>query len=180
MKALEADAFFGLYLCSKEWWNDVICPMHALNLPEYPLKVTYRGSKAYVFDIFRKRHVALTPEEWVRQHFLWWLHKAKGYPASLIAVEASLTYNRMKRRADAIIYGKQGQPVMIVECKAATHPINEDVFDQVARYNFPFGVEYLAVTNGVTHFCCLRDEAAGKWLFLEDVPDYQALVANNH
>ncbi len=154
--------------------------MQALNLPEYPLKIEYRGQKAFVFDIFRKRTVTLTPEEWVRQHFLWWLHKAKGYPASLIAVEASLTYNRMKQRADAIIYNNMGKAVMIIECKSATHPINEDVFDQVARYNFPFGVEYLAVTNGIAHFCCLRDEAAGKWMFLEDVPDYQTLVAKTH
>lgn len=154
--------------------------MQALNLPEYPLKIEYRGSKAFVFDIFRKRTVALTPEEWVRQHFLWWLHKGRGYPASLIAVEASLIYNRMKRRADAIIYDNTGKPVMIIECKSATQPINKDVFDQVARYNFPFGVDYLVVTNGITHFCCLRDEAAGKWMFLEDVPEYPTLLAKKH
>lgn len=154
--------------------------MQSLNLPEYPLKIEHRGTKAFVFDIFRKRYILLTPEEWVRQHFLWWLHKGKGYPASLIAVEASLTYNRMKRRADAIIFSSSGKPLMIVECKSTSHTINESVFDQVARYNFPFGVEYLAVTNGLTHFCCLRDEASGKWLFLEDVPDYQTLTAANH
>ncbi len=148
--------------------------MQPLNLPEYPLKVIYRGEKAFVFDVFRKRMVALTPEEWVRQHFLWWLTTEKAYPATLIAVEAPLQYNRMKRRADAIVYNMSGQPVMIIECKSATQKISQDVFDQVARYNAPFHVDYLVVTNGVNHYCCLRDHQTGKWLFLEDVPHYTA------
>jgi len=153
--------------------------MQALNLPGFPLKTINISGKSQVFDVFRKRFVALTPEEWVRQHFLWWLKTDKGYPASLIAVEASLKYNRMSRRADAVVYDKTAKPVMIIECKSAMQKITQDVFDQVARYNFPFGVSYLVVTNGIEHYCCLRDEKAGKWRFLEEIPHYSGLAAGN-
>ncbi len=151
--------------------------MESLNLPEYPLKIIRRGDKAFVFDIFRRRTVALTPEEWVRQHFLWWLTREKSYPASLISVESTLQYNKLTKRADAIVYSRTGTPVMIIECKSAAQKITKDVFDQAARYNAPFHVDYLVVTNGLLHYCCFRDHKAGKWLFLEDVPEYHTLAA---
>ncbi len=153
--------------------------MQKLNLPNASLSIQDRSGKSYVFDLFRKRYVMLTPEEWVRQHFLRYLHEHKGYPAGLIAVEASLKYNRMARRADAIIYGSSGKPLMIVECKAAHVPISQDVFDQVARYNFPFGVALLAVTNGLQHFCMLRDVVSEKWIPLNEIPHFQEINKDN-
>ncbi len=146
--------------------------MQQLNLPAASLNVRNRSGKPYVFDLFRKRYVLLTPEEWVRQHFLRYLYEHKSYPAGLIAVEASLKYNRMVRRADAIVYGSSGKPLMIIECKAPHIPISQDVFDQVARYNFPFGVAFLVVTNGMQHFCMLRDEAAQQWAAMDDIPHF--------
>ena len=154
--------------------------MQALNLPKAELNIHQRKGKSFVFDAFRKRFVVLTPEEWVRQHFLWFLKSHRGYPAGLIAVEASLQYNRMSRRADAIVYGSLGRPVMIIECKAASVPITQDVFDQVARYNFPFGVEYLVVTNGLTHYCVKRDADAGRWLQLDDIPSFREINGTIH
>ncbi len=149
--------------------------MQELNLPVFPIKIKDKDGKPFVWDVFRKRYVVLTPEEWVRQHFLWWLSKARGYPGSLIAVEAGLSYNKMAKRADAIVYGKSGTPLMIIECKAATVKITNRVFDQIAAYNYKFGVSYLAVTNGMDHYCCKRDAQAGRWRFLDNVPVYQDL-----
>ena len=150
--------------------------MHTLNLPMYPIKTVQRSGKHFVFDIFRKRYVALTPEEWVRQHFLWWLKSDKGYPVSLIVVESSVKYNNLSKRADAIVYGSKSGPMMVIEFKSPAVAITRDVFDQVARYNFPLRVPYLVVTNGLTHYCCMRDEQSGQWLFLDGVPDYRDLV----
>ena len=150
-------------------------PMNALNLPPAPLKVIRRSGKDHVFDVFRKRFVVLTPEEWVRQHFLWYLKEQMEYPAGLIAVEASLQYNRMARRADAIVYGHAGKPLMIIECKSADIKITQDVFDQVARYNFSFGVRFLVVTNGLKHYCMQRDDDAGTWLPLPGIPAFSEL-----
>lgn len=154
--------------------------MQALNLPMAELNMQQRNGKTWVFDVFRRRFVVLTPEEWVRQHFLWFLKAHRGYPAGLVAVEASLQYNRMARRADAIVYGSAGKPLMIIECKAAEVPITQDVFDQVARYNFPFGVDYLVVTNGMRHFCVKRDAAAGRWQHLDDIPSYPEINGTAH
>ncbi len=153
--------------------------MRKLNLPAASLSIQDRSGKPYVFDQFRKRYVLLTPEEWVRQHFLRYLHEHKGYPSGLIAVEASLKYNRMARRADAIIYRSSGKPLMIIECKAAHVSISQDVFDQVARYNFSFGVPFLVVTNGLQHFCMLRDAASEQWVALNDIPHFHDINKDN-
>ncbi len=146
--------------------------MQTLNLPSVFLNIRNRSGKTCVFDIFRKRFVALTPEEWVRQRFLRFLCDHKAYPVSLIAVEASLQYNRLAKRADAIVYGTSGNPLMIIECKAPEVKITQEVFDQVARYNFSFGVDYLAVTNGIQHYCVKRNTQASSWEALDDIPSF--------
>lgn len=149
--------------------------MQALNLPQIPLNIRKRSGKTCVFDVFRKRFVVLTPEEWVRQNFLRFLCDYKSYPAGLIAVEASLQYNRMARRADAIVYGSSGKPLMIIECKAAEVLITQDVFDQVARYNFSFGVNYLIVTNGMKHYCVRMNANTGTWETLPEIPPFSEI-----
>lgn len=150
--------------------------MPALSLPPASLTFRQEEGRTLVFDAFRKKYVTLTPEEWVRQHFLHWLTTHYDYPAGLIAVEAPLKYYRLKKRADAIVYSRSGKPLMIIECKAPHIQITQDVFDQVARYNMPFGVSYLAVTNGMLHFCCQMDQAGGSWSFLESFPGFRQLV----
>ncbi|MBW6496909.1 MAG: type I restriction enzyme HsdR N-terminal domain-containing protein [Bacteroidales bacterium] len=151
--------------------------MESLNLPVFPFRLKEEGGKRLIFDAFRKKYVSLTPEEWVRQHFLAWLHLHKGYPAGLIAVEVSLKYNNMQKRADAMVYGREALPLMMVECKAPGVKITQAAFDQIARYNFSFGVKYLAVTNGLEHFCCMKTDDGPGWIFLEDIPDFGQLSA---
>ena len=149
--------------------------MQQLSLPTFNFKLRNEIGKVSIFDTFRKKYVALTPEEWVRQHFLHWLVNYKGFPSGLIAVETSLKYNRLKKRADAIVYNKSGKPMMIVECKAPEVTITQDAFDQIAIYNYKVGVKYLAVTNGLKHFCCQWMTSSGSWMFLEDFPDFNVI-----
>jgi hypothetical protein len=151
-------------------------PMQKLNLPEAMLKVLEEGGKASVWDRFRKRYVVLTPEEWVRQHFLHWLVGHMDYPEGLLAVETSLKYGQLKKRADAMVYSRTGQPLMIIECKAPAVELTQDVFDQIARYNFMFRVEYMAVTNGMKHYCCRQNADRETWTFLEKFPVFPELV----
>lgn len=151
--------------------------MQTLNLPAFPFRTREEEGKRQIFDVFRKRYVSLTPEEWVRQHFLSWLHLHKHYPLGLIAVEISLKYHQLQKRADSIIYGKEGQPLMMIECKAPSVRLSQDVFDQIARYNFSFGVKYLVVTNGLVHYCCRREGEGTDWVFLEEVPDFDSLAS---
>ena len=141
-----------------------------LNLPKYDFKVKSEGGKKQIFDSVRKQFVALTPEEWVRQHFIQFLHQEKGFPLSLMGVEFPLQYNSMNKRADIICFQKEGKPMMLVECKSANVSISQKVFDQIARYNFDLRVQYLVVTNGLQHFCCEMNYKENSYRFLQEIP----------
>ncbi|MES2138521.1 MAG: type I restriction enzyme HsdR N-terminal domain-containing protein [Bacteroidota bacterium] len=147
--------------------------MKTLNLPPYQFKLKQQGLRTQIFDSIRKKYVVLTPEEWVRQNFLQFLIQDKKYPASLIAVEAGLKYNQLQKRMDVLVYDKQGTPHLMVECKAPEVKINQDVFDQIARYNMVFKVKYLVVTNGMHHFCCLMDYTNNAYQYLEQIPVFE-------
>ncbi|MCX6282784.1 MAG: type I restriction enzyme HsdR N-terminal domain-containing protein [Bacteroidetes bacterium] len=150
--------------------------MPKLNLPEYPYRIrTNRNGKHEIHDPFRKKYVRLTPEEWVRQNFLNFLVNHHSFPASLIHVEASLMYNRLSKRSDIVVYSRQGKPLLAVECKAPTVEIDQQVFDQLAMYNFTLKVPYLALTNGIRHFICRMEPVNGSYTFLENFPAYHEL-----
>jgi hypothetical protein len=129
-------------------------------------------NKLYIFDILRKKNVVLTPEEWVRQNFVQYLIQNKNYPKSIIAVEKQLNINNLNKRTDILIFDKNGNPDIIVECKAPSIKINQDNFDQIARYNLKLNANYLIVTNGLQHFYCKIDHELEKYHFLKDIPDY--------
>lgn len=146
--------------------------MIQLNLPDFEIKTKTENGKVQVFDMVRRKFVALTPEEWVRQHFINFLNAQKGVPLSHIAIEKQLKVNNLSKRADIVVF-KDGQlPVLAIECKAPTIEINEDVFHQLLRYNMPLRVDYLGVTNGLRHVYCKVDYQQQKAVFIEELPDY--------
>ena len=149
--------------------------MLSLNLPPYATKVAVRDGKNTIWDIIRRKYVALTPEEWVRQHFVHFLVEHKGYPASLLANEVALTLNGTSRRCDTVLYDRTLSPRMIIEYKAPHIPITQKVFDQISRYNLVFRVDYLIVSNGLSHYCFRMDYARQSYQFLTDVPGYSEL-----
>lgn len=149
--------------------------MLSLNLPPYATKVAVRDGKNTIWDIIRRKYVALTPEEWVRQHFVHFLVEHKGYPASLLANEVALTLNGTSRRCDTVLYDRTLSPRMIIEYKAPHIPITQKVFDQICRYNLVFRVDYLIVSNGLSHYCCRMDYVHQSYQFLTDVPEYGEL-----
>ena len=149
----------------------------SLNLPDYPLNVKKNGNRLVVFDRLRKRYVALTPEEWVRQHFVEYLIQEKQFPAALMANEVSLTQNGIKRRCDTLVADRQGKPLVIVEYKAPDIEITQQVFDQIVRYNMVLRARYLMVSNGMTHYCCRIDYDNNTYAFLTDIPRYEEIVA---
>ena len=150
--------------------------MTRLNLPPFEIKL--RGSKAQpqIFDILRKKYIALTPEEWVRQHFVHFLVEHKGYPAALMANEIQLKVGEKTLRADSVLYSRELKPRMIIEYKAPHIPITQKVFDQISIYNMLLHVDYLVVSNGLQHYICKMDYNDKKYLFLEDIPDYKELL----
>ena len=143
-----------------------------LNLPIAVLKTKLVEGTTQVFDVVRKKYFKLTPEEWVRQHFLHYLNSEKMYPFGLMGVEKMVKYNNKRTRADIVLYNKEGKPNMIVECKSPKMKITQDSFNQIAKYNFQLRVELLVVTNGLQHFCCKMDYKRNEIKFVEDIPSF--------
>ena len=149
--------------------------MLALNLPSFAIKIQQRDGKNMIFDALRKKYVALTPEEWVRQHFIHFLTHFKGYPKGLLANEIQLHLNGTKKRCDTVLYNKDLSARMIIEYKAPHIEITQAVFDQITRYNMVLKVDYLIVSNGINHYCCKIDYSTMSYTFLPEIPAYEAL-----
>ncbi|TYP98307.1 type I restriction and modification enzyme subunit R-like protein [Tenacibaculum adriaticum] len=147
--------------------------MQKLNLPAYPFKLKSNEKHTLIFGEIRKKYVVLTPEEWVRQHFVQFLIQEKNYPTSLIAVEKQLIVNNLKKRSDILVFSSNGLPNIIVECKAPHIKITQDTFDQIARYNLKLNANFLIVTNGLQHFFCKLDIENETYIFLEEIPSYK-------
>lgn len=146
--------------------------MQPLNLPTYKFKFKSKENKLFIFDILRKKYVALEPEEWVRQHFIHYLIFDKKYPVSLIGVEKKLIINNLTKRTDILVFNNNGLPHIIVECKSPTVKITQETFDQIARYNLKLNATYLIVTNGLSHYYCYMDFKNENYVFIEEIPSY--------
>lgn len=125
-----------------------------------------------VFDIVRNRFVALTPEEWVRQNVIHYLHFELGYPLELLQVEGTITLNGMTRRCDIVVYDSEVRPLVIVECKRETVPLTQKVIDQACRYNLVLHVPYLYLTNGPNQICCKVDFEQKRLMQIPKIPNY--------
>lgn len=145
-----------------------------LTLPSFDYKVKKQNGTVWIFDVIRKKYVVLTPEEWVRQHMVHYLIGSKSYPAALIAVEKEIDLYGLRRRFDLVCYDRNGAPFLIIECKAPTVSLSQKVFDQVFGYNLVMAAKYIAVTNGVVHYCGhIGDNTV--FSFLEDIPSFEAV-----
>ena len=128
-----------------------------------------------VFDLIRKKYIVLTPEEWVRQHFINYLITELGYPKTLINVEQGLKYNSLQKRSDINIFSRNGEPLVLVECKAAQYALNKKVMEQALMYNRTIGARYIIVTNGVESACLVINKENNKVEFLSEIPPYEQL-----
>ncbi len=146
--------------------------MQKLNLPEYFFRLKKEDGKTFIFDSIRKKFLVLTPEEWVRQNFIEFLHHEHHYPKSLMKLEKPIKYNRMDNRSDVVCYNNRAEALVLVECKRPTVAITQKTFDQIARYNSVLRIPYLAVTNGLNHYYCQIDHEEGSYRFIEKLPDY--------
>ena len=147
--------------------------MQQLNLPEYSFRIKKEEGKSFIFDSVRKKYIFITPEEWVRQHFVRYLVEEKKYPESLMALEKKITLNRKIFRFDLLVYNRKGQPDLIAEFKAPDVKISQDSFDQVVRYNMVLRVKYIVVSNGMQHFICEIDYEKNSYSFLKEIPDFK-------
>ena len=146
--------------------------MYPLNLPPFDYQLKAEAQRKLIFDVVRKKYVALTPEEWVRQHVIHFLITAHQVPVSLMGVEKGITIMGRKRRADVVVFGRNGLPILLVECKAPTVEINPVTFTQAAVYSYGFGLNYVMITNGIHHFYLQLDKQAQKVQQIEVLPTF--------
>jgi type I site-specific restriction endonuclease len=128
--------------------------------------------KQHIYDTLRNKYILLTPEEWVRQNMLWSLINELKYPKSLIKLEGGLSYNKLQKRTDIVVFDRTGKPFLLVECKAQEVPIDQKVVEQASRYNLIHKAPYICVTNGVKTFCFHIDFENNKTIQLKQLPDF--------
>lgn len=149
--------------------------METLNLPSYDFKVRTREEKPFILDPVRRRFVPLTPEEWVRQHFVQYLISDRGVPAALVALEMPFPYQDRYYRADVVVHDRLMRPTLIAECKRPSVQVDQRTFDQIGVYNTVIRAAYLVITNGMHHYCCSVDHAGQEVEFLNEIPHFEHL-----
>lgn len=155
-----------------------LAAVYPLNLPEFKPTLRKEQGKVFIFDLIRKKYIVLTPEEWVRQHLLNFLIAHRQYPKALFRVEGGLMYNQRQKRSDILIFDRVGKPWMLIECKSPAIKLNQKAFNQVAVYNMTIGARYLAVSNGMVHFCCEAAKPGQDPLYLNDFPAFADVPAS--
>jgi hypothetical protein len=143
-----------------------------LNLPSFDYSIKKADGKVWIFDVIRKKFIVLTPEEWVRQHFIHYMINSLKYPKALVKVEGGLSYNQLQKRSDIVVYNREGVPWMIVECKSPDQKLNQQTLQQVSVYNNTLRATYIAVTNGLVHVCCKMDWDEKQSVLLDVFPQY--------
>ncbi|MGV1011827.1 MAG: type I restriction enzyme HsdR N-terminal domain-containing protein [Flavobacterium sp.] len=147
--------------------------MQKLQFPTYSFRFKNSENKIAIFDEIRKKFILLTPEEWVRQHVVQYLLQEKNYPKSYINVEKLIKINSLNKRYDIVVYQPNGELLLLIECKAPEVKINQETFDQIARYNLVLNAKYLMVSNGLNHYFCQMDFENEKYIFLEELPSFE-------
>lgn len=146
-----------------------------LNLPKYKFRIVKNGDSLLIFDPLRKKELVLTPEEWVRQNLIRYLIEELAYPEGLISIEAGLKLNTLQKRYDALIYSREGKPLVLIECKAPEIAVNQSVFDQILSYNSQINAPCLLISNGMKHFF-LKIKSDGKFRFEKKMPMYEDIL----
>jgi hypothetical protein len=144
-----------------------------LNFPEYNFTIREDAGQRLIFDPVRKKYVALTPEEWVRQHVLQYLLSGKNFPTGLTSVEGSIDLYKTKKRYDIAVFSRDAKPLLIVECKAPEVTLNQAVVDQIIRYNLVLDAPWLFITNGMIHL--IFQKITDSYRQIPDIPDYKDL-----
>ena len=145
--------------------------MQKLNLPPYDVNLRKTAGKIHIFDPIRKKYLVLTPEEWVRQHFLQFLIHHKSYPAGLIKMESGLKYYDRNKRTDIVVYDRELKPHLLIECKAPDIKITQKTFSQIANYYHQLPAKYMVLTNGLEHYCFRPGEK--ELVFEDEIPEFE-------
>lgn len=154
--------------------------MDKLNLPPFAIHLEKQDGKIYVWDKLRQKWVRLTPEEWVRQHFVHYLIEELGYPQMLLMNEVSISVETLSRRVDTVLYDRMLTPLLICEYKSPKVTLSERSLHQILNYNYALRVPYLILSNGMEHRAYHIDYETMSYTPLDTIPEYTTLEQTNH
>ncbi|TDQ18356.1 type I restriction and modification enzyme subunit R-like protein [Algoriphagus boseongensis] len=142
-----------------------------LSLPAIEPQLKWEEDKAWIFDSLRKKYLVLTPEEWVRQHWVSFLIHHKGYPKGLFSLEKGMKYNQLAKRTDLVIFDRDARPFLLVECKAPEVKIDEKTLAQAMAYNKQLNCQNIVLSNGMRHFCFSQSKEDKSFFQIESFPE---------
>ncbi len=155
--------------------SSINSPFPPLHFPPFDYKIKKTGNKYQIFDVFRKKYIVITPEEWVRQHALHFLVEHKNYPQLWTAVEKSIDINGLKRRYDALIFRPDQSVLLLIEFKAPQVPISQATFEQISAYNFKIKAPFLMVSNGINSYFAQINFETKQLSFFKDIPHFSEI-----
>lgn len=144
----------------------------SLNFPEFDFKIQEDEGKLSIFDSLRKKFLILTPEEWVRQHMIHFLVQYEGYPKSLFSLEKGLVYNQLQKRSDILVLNRDGEPFLLIECKAPEVLLSQKTVEQVCVYNKTIQAPHIGITNGLKHLFLTFDGLTEKYVQVGELPKF--------
>lgn len=147
--------------------------MQKLNFPTFAFRFKITENKTFIFDRIRKKFLLLTPEEWVRQHWVYFLLDIQQIPISMLSLEKTFVVGQRKKRFDLVVYQKNGSLWMLIECKQALVGITQLVFDQIQQYQTTLNANYMVVSNGINHHIFENKLNENKIEFSSNFPKYQ-------
>jgi len=140
--------------------------------PTYPIKTRKnKGNSTEVFDVIRKQWVILTPEEFVRQHFIHYLMNEKSFPKETIIVEKEINVFNVKKRFDVAVINKFQEILLLAEIKAPTVKLDQKVIDQILTYNTSLQSRHLVITNGLEQW--VFEKVDEKWVMIKDIKPFK-------
>ncbi|WP_192349249.1 type I restriction enzyme HsdR N-terminal domain-containing protein [Algoriphagus sp. Y33] len=142
-----------------------------LNLPHFDPRLLERDGKLWIFDSLRKKQLVLTPEEWVRQHWINFLITQLNFPKGLLALEKGLIYNKLIKRTDLVVWDKNGNPYLLVECKAPKVKLTQKTIEQACMYHKELKTPFLVISNGLQHICLSFDPSGEKFTQEKSFPE---------
>ncbi len=142
-----------------------------LNLPAFEPKLQEMDGKLGIFDSLRKKFLILTPEEWVRQHWINFLINHLGYPKGLVSLEKGLIYNNLQKRTDLVVWNKEGKPYLLIECKAPSIKLSQKTMEQACLYHQKIKSNYLVISNGINHFSMEWNEDSKMFSQIKSFPE---------
>lgn len=141
-----------------------------LNLPHFEPQIKQVDGKLFIFDLLRKKHLILTPEEWVRQHWINFLIYHHNYPKGLFSLEKGLRYNQLTKRTDLVVFDRESKPYLLIECKAPGVKIDKTTLSQIMTYNSTLNCPNLVLSNGQTHIFIAYSEDERNFVQRDSLP----------